>query len=183
MLLEADVEPHRAVERGLLIDEQVLQVVAERQQVVFAGEVVLPARPGRDGVDDAADQLLDGTLTLRRADGAAEILGDDDVGGLLGPEAGNLDVALLEDDRALFVADHGGADVPFDLVERIDPFLGEEALVLEPRRADGRRRSGRGVRAAGFNLARSQIRAHSGAIVHLHPSEYVSRLPAPGSDP
>ena len=138
MLLEADVEPHRAVERGLLIDEQVLQVVAERQQVVFAREVVLPARPGRDGVDDAADQLLDGTLTLRRTDGAAEILGDDDVGGLLGPEAGNLDVALLEDDRALFVADHGGADVPFDLVERIDPFLGEEALGT---RAQARRRA------------------------------------------
>ena len=47
MLLEADVEPHRAVERGLLIDEQVLQVVAERLQVVFAREVLLLARPRR----------------------------------------------------------------------------------------------------------------------------------------
>ena len=45
MLLEPDVEPDRAVERSLLIDEQVLQVIAERQEVVFAREVVLPARP------------------------------------------------------------------------------------------------------------------------------------------
>ena len=97
-LLEADVEPDRAVERRLLIDEQVLQVVAERLQVVVAGEVLLLARPRRDRVDDAADQLLDAALALGRPDLPAEILRDDDVGRLLGPEPGDLDVALLEDD-------------------------------------------------------------------------------------
>ena len=45
MLLEADVEPHGAVERRLLVDEQVLEVVAERLQIVFAREVLLAARP------------------------------------------------------------------------------------------------------------------------------------------
>ena len=96
------VEPDRAVERRLLIDEQVLQVVAERLQVVFAREVLLLARPAGDRVDDAADQLLDAALALGRADRAAEILRDDDVGGLLRPEARDLDVALLEDDARPF---------------------------------------------------------------------------------
>ena len=54
--LEPDVEPHGAVERGLLIDEQVLQIVAERLQVVLAREVALLARPLGDRVDDAADR-------------------------------------------------------------------------------------------------------------------------------
>ena len=102
MLLEADVEPDRAVERRLLIDEQVLQVVAERLQVVVAREVLLLRRPGGNGVDDTADELFDAPLALRSADLAAEILGNDDVGRLLRPESGDFDVALLEDDRAPF---------------------------------------------------------------------------------
>ena len=134
VLLEADVEPDRAVERGLLIDEQVLELVAERLEVVFAREVLLLARPLGDRVDDAADQLLDAALALGRADLPAEVLRDHDVGGLLRPETGDLDVALLEDDRALFVADDGRADLPFDLVERIDPFAAEEPLELQARR-------------------------------------------------
>ena len=51
-------------------------------------EVVLLAPPPRDGVDDAADQLLDAALALRRADLPAEIFRDDDVGGLLRPGLG-----------------------------------------------------------------------------------------------
>ncbi len=120
MLLEADVEPDRAVEGGLLIDEQMLQVVAERLLVIFALEVLLLDRPAGDGVDDASDQLLDGPLALGSADRAAEILGDDDVGGLLRPEARDLDVALFENKGALLVTNDGGPDVPFDLVERVD---------------------------------------------------------------
>ena len=38
---------------------------------------------------------------------------------------GNLDVALLEDDLALLVADDGRADLPLDFVERIDARQGE----------------------------------------------------------
>ena len=112
MLLEADVEPDRPVERRLLVDQQVLQIVRERLQIVLAREVLLLPRPAGDRVDDAADQLLDAALALRRADLPAEILRDDDVGGLLRPEAGHLDVALLEDDLALLVADDGRADAP-----------------------------------------------------------------------
>ena len=44
-LLEAAVEPDGAVERRLLIHEDVLQVVAERLQILFGREVLLFAAP------------------------------------------------------------------------------------------------------------------------------------------
>ena len=43
----------------------------------------------------------------------------------------DLDVALLEDDLALLVADDRRPQVPLDLVERIQAFLREEAFVLQ----------------------------------------------------
>ena len=103
-------------------------------QRVLAGEVLLRARPAGDRVDHAADQLLDAALALGRAHLAAEVLRDDDVGGLLRPELRNLDVALLEDDLALLVADHRRADFPLDLVERIDARQREIARELQTRR-------------------------------------------------
>ena len=85
-------------------------------------------------VDDAADELLDAALTLGRPNLAAEILRDDDVGRLLRPELRNLDVALLEHDLAALVADHGRAQLPLDLVERIDACFREEARERKARR-------------------------------------------------
>src|SRR5205085_3719827 len=73
-LLEAAVEPDGAVERRLLIDEQVLQLVAECLERLGRREVVLVLRPLRDGVDDATDQLLDAALPLWRAELPAEVL-------------------------------------------------------------------------------------------------------------
>src|SRR4030095_6230173 len=92
----------------------------ERLQRVLAGEILLRARPPGDRVDDAADQLPDAAFTFGGAELTAEILRDNDVRRLLRPGFGDLDIALLEDDMALFVADHRRADLPLDLIERID---------------------------------------------------------------
>ena len=91
----------------------------ERGEVLVAREVVLRLRPRGDGVDDAVDELLDAVLALRRADVAAEVLADDDVGGELAPEARDLDVLLLEDRLAGLVGDVGGPELPGDLVVRV----------------------------------------------------------------
>ena len=96
---------------------------------------LLGARPLRDRVDDAADELLDAALALGRADLAAEVLRDDDVGRLLRPEPRDLDVALLEHDLAALVADDGRAQLPLDLVERIDAGFGEEPRERQARPA------------------------------------------------
>ena len=130
-LLEAAVEPHGAVEGRFLIHEDVLQIRAERLQVVVGREVPVRACPVGDRVDDAADKLSDAALTPGRPDLAAEILRDDDVGGLLRPELWNLDVPLLEYQLAALVADHRRTQLPFDLVERVDTGLGEEARERE----------------------------------------------------
>ena len=53
-------------------------------------------------------------------DGAAEVLLDDDVGRHLRPAGRDLDVLLLEEDLAAFAGDGGGAQLPLDLVERVD---------------------------------------------------------------
>src|SRR5262249_49487811 len=98
----------------------------ERPQVLVVCEVLVGARPLRDRRHDAADQLPDAALALGRADLAAEILGDDNVGGLLRPRLRDLDVALFEDHFAALAADDGGAQLPLDLVERIDGGVAEE---------------------------------------------------------
>ncbi len=124
--LEAAVEPDGTVERGLLIDEDVLQVVAERLEILVARKISVRARPVGDRGHDASDELLDAALALGRSDLAPEILRHHDVGGLLRPELRHLDVTLLEHHFAAFVADDRRALLPLDLVERIDAGLGEE---------------------------------------------------------
>ena len=97
-------------------------------------EILVGPRPVGDRVDHPADQLLDAALALGRADLAAEIFRDDDVGRLLRPGPRDLDVALLEHHFAALVADDGRAQIPFDLVERIDAGFGEEPRERQTRR-------------------------------------------------
>ncbi len=104
------------------------QLGLEGLQVVVGREVVLGLGPGRDRVDDAVDELLDAGLALGRAEVAAEVLADDDVGGQLAPEVGDLDVLLLEDRLAGLVGDAGGAVLPGDLVVGVDARAGPAAL-------------------------------------------------------
>ncbi len=126
-VLDADVEPHRAVERGALRDEDVLQLVAEGLGLVLVGEVVALAAPLDDRVDDPVDHLAQRVLALGRAERAAEVLLGDDVGGVDRPGRGELDVELLERDRAVLpVGDPCVTALPHDLVVRVDTRRGEE---------------------------------------------------------
>src|SRR5439155_7260732 len=118
LLLEADVEPHRRVERGELVDEDRLQLVLERRGLFLVGEVAAVAPPGADRGDDAADHLLDRELALGRAHTAAEVFLRDDVRRGLRPEARELDALLLEH-RLVLAGDERVARLPLDLVERI----------------------------------------------------------------
>src|SRR3989338_7860446 len=92
--------------------EQVLELGLERLGVGLGVEVALAAAPGADRTDDAADELPDAALALGGAEGAAEVLRGDDVGGGLRPELGDLDVLLLEDDLALLARNDRGAGFP-----------------------------------------------------------------------
>src|SRR4029079_17220347 len=59
LLLEADVEPDRAVERGVLVDEDRLQLGLERLGLLLVREVAALLAPGDRRVDDTADPPLD----------------------------------------------------------------------------------------------------------------------------
>src|SRR5204862_566557 len=117
----------RAVEGGVLIDEDRLQLRRERVGLLVVGEVAAGLAPGDDRVDDAADHLLDARLALRRGEAAAEVLLRDDVRRRLRPELRELDAALLER-RTVTTRDERVARLPLDLVERIASGDGEEAL-------------------------------------------------------
>src|SRR5690606_31044313 len=119
LLLEADVEPHRAVEGRLLVQEQMDELHLEGVGVLLAREVAELAAPARDRAGDAADHLLDGGLALGRAEAAAEVLLGDDVRRVLRPALRELDAALLEG-RVVRIADDRVADLPLDLVEGMD---------------------------------------------------------------
>src|SRR5262245_36761106 len=148
-----------------------LQLVAERLQRILAREVLILPRPRRDRVDHAPDQLLDAVLTLRRADLAPEILGDDDVGRLLRPGTRNLDVALLEDDLALLVADHRRPDFPIDLVERVHVWQSEITRELQTGhqrrlRLGGLSRASRGVGSSSVSRLLTGCGFAGGASLH-----------------
>ena len=132
-LLEAAVEPDRAVERRLLVHEDVLQIVAERLQVLVAREVLAARAPtpvivsttrpmscltlrSRSGVPICPRKYFETTMLVACCD---QSLGD-------------LDVALLEHHLAALVADDRRTQLPLDLVERIDAGFGEEARERQP---------------------------------------------------
>src|SRR5208283_955689 len=139
--LDADVEIDRAVERGLLVEEQVLELGVEGFALVGAGKVALLLAPSGDGIDDARDELAHAGLAPRRSERAAKIFRYHDVGRGLRPSARHLDVFLLEDYAAVFARDDGAAEIPFDFGIWIDAGGGEEAL--EHDTATGRDRIGR----------------------------------------
>ena len=91
-VLPADVEPDRAVEGGLLVDQDRSQFGIEGVGVLIGGEVALLAADLGDPVGDAADHLLDGSLALGGAGLPAEVLLGDDVGRVLRPGLRELDV-------------------------------------------------------------------------------------------
>ncbi len=74
LLLEPDVEPDRAVERGHLVEQDVRQLGLEGVAVLARGEVAARAAPVGDRARDAADHLLDRALTRGRVELAAEVL-------------------------------------------------------------------------------------------------------------
>ena len=123
LLLEADVEPDRRVERRHLVEKDVGELGLERVGVLVAREVAAVAAPAGDRAGDAADHLLDRRLALGRVHLPAEVLLGDDVGRVLRPGRRELDAALLER-RLLGVADDRVADLPLDHVEGVGAGLG-----------------------------------------------------------
>ena len=72
--LHADVEPHRAVERGPLGHDEVLELGPERLGLVVVDEVAAVDPPPGDRVDNPVGDLAHGPLALGGAQRAPEVL-------------------------------------------------------------------------------------------------------------
>ena len=127
LLLEADVEPDRRVERRQLVEQDVGQLGLEAVAVLDRGEVAALTTPVGDRAGHARDHLLDRALARGRVQLAAEVLLGDDVRGVLRPRLRELDVLLLERDLVA-VADARVARLPLDLLEGVDAGLREQPL-------------------------------------------------------
>src|SRR5437899_3332001 len=102
---------------------------------IFAARRVLPPDLMVPALASAPRMKLTGPLAVPppRLQRATEILLRDDVRGVLRPALGELHVPLLERVPALLeVRDDGVARLPFDLVERMNAFLGEVPLEGDP---------------------------------------------------
>ena len=120
------------VEAEVLVHEHPGQLVLEDLRVALAGEVAVLAAGRTVGEHHPVDELAQAALALRAADGAAEVLRGDDVGGVDAPLGGELDAALLEVDRAVAPVGHDDvAALPGHLVVGVHTGGGEDALDLE----------------------------------------------------
>ena len=148
--LDADVEPDRAVERGLLVDEQVLQVVARtpadrprwRSSCCLRAQpvIVSTTRPiscltlrSRSGVPSVPRKYFETTMLVACCD----------------QNFGTSTSRCSKTTSPFSLPMTAERVVPLDLVERVDALAGEDARVLEAgglgagRRSAVRRRGGR----------------------------------------
>ena len=149
LMKQPDVEPHRAVERPVLVQREPGELAIESLAVGGRGEIAVLHAPIGDRAADAMDQLPDAALALRRVDLAVEIFADDDIRRQLAPRLGDFAIGLLEEHLARFAFDRGGAEIPFDGVERIG----------DVRR--GRRSDRRPIRRAGGEIAERVLAAEA----------------------
>ena len=124
----ADVEPDRGVEGGLLVHDEVLELVPEGLRLGPIEEVAVLGAPLGDRVDHAVCHLAQRPLPLGAAQGPPKILLGQDVGRVHAPRGRHLDPELLEGDRpVLEVGDAGVAPLPGQLVVGVHPLGGEVA--------------------------------------------------------
>ena len=180
-VVEAGVEPLRAVRGCHLVDEHVAELVFEGLGVGFGGEVAVPLTPVAPGRGEAVDHLAGGAL--RSGDRFAvlveerfavlvglgdtrfpEVLRHHDVGGDLRPAGRDLGILHLEDDGTVGVGDLRVSPAPLDGPEGVVPHLGEQA-------ADVQSRSRTHVLLPCVGASRppfASTRPTSGRVIHTH---------------
>src|SRR5438034_688898 len=126
---------------------------------VLPPDLITPAEASAARMKDTGPEavpLPDAALAPRRAERAAQVLRDDDVGRELRPGLRHLDVALLEDGLAALAGDDRRADLPLDRVVGVGPRRHEAPRDRQAARRRGLRRAGRGP-----FLPSHQLRRHA----------------------
>ena len=134
LMIEADVEPNRAVECAVLIEAEPGQIVVENLRRFGVGEIAVGHAAIGDRAGDAMDQLPDGSLApaVMRVgsvrDVAVKIFRDRDLGRERAPAFRHLDIFLFENHLAAVVGDLRRPAFPLHFIEGRDRRVAEDTL-------------------------------------------------------
>jgi len=126
MIFHAHIEPDRAVEGGLLVDQQVGEFPFKDPGIMGGGEVSRLLAPAGDGFGHPVDQGFDAGFGLGGILVGMKILGGDDIERGLAPEIRGFDIFALKNDLTLVVGDGSASRLPDQRVVRVHTGLGEE---------------------------------------------------------
>ncbi len=126
---EAAVEPYRGIEGTMLVDQQGGEFGFKGIGVFPAVEVTIQPLPClADGARYPGHHLAHGCFAFSAGHTClAEVLGDDDVGGQLGPGPRHLHLFHLKDYGAIRIRDDRGSLLILDFVQWVDPHFRQPA--------------------------------------------------------
>ncbi len=130
---QSAVEPHRRIERPVLVQTEPGQLFVKHLRVGLAREIAIVQAPIRDRARHAVNQLTHRNLALRRADLSIKIFGGHHVGRQHRPERRHFHVFLLKEDSAFVIADARRAFIPGDRIEGVLPLRAEDPRNLQTR--------------------------------------------------
>ena len=159
------VEPHRRVERHLLVQQQMRQLSIESRRVCRARKISTRHTPVPNRLRHPSNQRPNSRLPLRSPNLPMQVLRGNNIGRRHGPVRRHLHVLLFEDRPTLVVLNDGVAQLPGDLVKRRDA---RACKVARERKSGGAAlRAGRGGGLSGRGIDRGVFglcRVHKGRV-------------------
>src|SRR5436853_1958104 len=101
--IASHVEPHRRIERGSLVEQNVRQLIMKCVSIGSGSEIAAAETPIADGLNYAAYESAHTAFTIARTQCSVQIFAGDDVCRRHRPVFWDFDVLLLEDGLALRV--------------------------------------------------------------------------------
>src|SRR6266567_9146170 len=131
MILNADVEPDGAVERGHLVEKNVSKLGLEYLSLFLVQEILALHAPLRYRLGNSIEKLTNAGLSLAGPKASTEIFRSYNVSCGLRPERRGLNPLLLENDPAFSVGNYGVSCFPFYSVVGMDAQFRVASLVSE----------------------------------------------------
>src|SRR2546422_4510835 len=131
MILNPNVEPDWAVERGHLVEKNVSKLSLEYLSLFLVQEVLALHAPFRYRLCNSVQELTDARFSLAGLKASTEIFRSDNVSSGLRPERRSFNALLLEDYLTLVVGNYSVPCFPVYRVIRMDAWLSVASLVSE----------------------------------------------------
>ena len=117
--MKTDVEPHRRIERSMLVQAQPGQITVEVLGVFRTGKITTVGAPICNGATDTVNQLTYARFAFRLANFPKKVLAHDDVGRQLAPLGRDFAIRLFEQHTPILILDGSTAQFPGNRIKRI----------------------------------------------------------------